>query len=480
MIRKLRLRNFKAFQDTGYIELRPITVLAGPNSGGKSTILQSLLLLKQTLESGSPDLELNLDGRFLQFSGLDELTFGKPPLEECSVAYEIEFESRMPRGAVPGYYPDLLVPEGVESIPLHSRLELIFGSGKTEGGKPTVMVRRFDMTSWAQDQDTPRPRLSITATDDGYSVTMEDVDLPGPFVGREFEGWAARNFLPTYLFVRAAVDEESERPSAVEVDPIFRFPLSHLEDYLRRGVTYLGPLRQEPRRAYPHSGSPFPEIGDRGEAAPQMLWLERDESVRYRQRAGDEYREVTLLDAVRDAFELLGITQAIDVKSVEGVVYQILFGLKGWGDEKHVTIADVGFGVSQLLPIVVMSLRSSDSPLLLFEQPEIHLHPRAQAGLADFFLSLDLSERRLVVETHSDHFINRLRRRIAEDPTDQLREDVGILFVLPPQDGRGATVEQLRVDRYGVIENWPAEFLPESADEAEAIFRAGLEKRGVR
>lgn len=478
MIKTLRLRNFKAFEDTGYIELKPITVLAGPNSAGKSTVLQSLLLLKQTLESGSPDLELNLDGRFLQFSGLDELTFGKPPLEECSISYEIEIESQMPARVVPDYYPDLAVPDEVEWIPLQSQIELWFGVRKEEDGKTIVGVDNFDMTSWAHH--ARRPRLSITRSEQGYDVTIKDLELPGPFRGREIEGWAARYFLPSYLFVKADVEDPTEGQSVVEVDPIFRFPLANLEQQLRRGLTYLGPLRQEPQRAYKHTGSPYPEIGHRGEAAAQMLWLERDEKVLYRRHAGEELAEVALLSAVSDAFQLLGITQPIDVKSVESVVYQILFELKGWRHEKHVTIADVGFGVSQLLPILVMTLRSSDTSILLFEQPEIHLHPRAQAGLADFFLSLDLSERRLLVETHSDHFINRLRRRIGEDPTDQLREKISIVFVSPPHDGQGATIEPLEVDRYGVIENWPPEFLPESADEAEAIFRAGLEKRGGR
>jgi len=132
------------------------------------------------------------------------------------------------------------------------------------------------------------------------------------------------------------------------------------------------------------------------------------------------------------------------------------------------------------LPIVVMGLRSPETSLLLFEQPEIHLHPKLQANLADFFLRLAVSGKRLLVETHSDHFINRLRRRIAEDPTDELKEKVSILFVRPPHDGQGAIIEPLQVNQYGVIENWPPDFLPESADEAEAIFRAGLEKRQGR
>ena len=83
----------------------------------------------------------------------------------------------------------------------------------------------------------------------------------------------------------------------------------------------------------------------------------------------------------------------------------------------------------------------------------------------------------MIVETHSDHFINRLRRRIAEDPTDTIKELVNILFVHPSVGRSGATISQLSVNRYGVIDNWPTDFLPESSDEAEAIFVAGLKKR---
>ena len=83
MIKKLRLRNFKAFEDTGSLDLKPITVLAGPNSGGKSSILQSLLLLKQTLE-GRPEINLNLDGQYLQCSAFSELVFGRPSTVQVS------------------------------------------------------------------------------------------------------------------------------------------------------------------------------------------------------------------------------------------------------------------------------------------------------------------------------------------------------------------------------------------------------------
>jgi len=122
-------------------------------------------------------------------------------------------------------------------------------------------------------------------------------------------------------------------------------------------------------------------------------------------------------------------------------------------------------------------LRSAEQSILIFEQPEIHLHPRLQSNLADFLLNIALSGRRVIVETHSDYLINRLRRRIAEDESDRIRDKVSVLFVRPPLEDQGAVIEPLSVDSYGVIENWPPDFLPESGDEAEAIIRASLKKR---
>lgn len=160
----------------------------------------------------------------------------------------------------------------------------------------------------------------------------------------------------------------------------------------------------------------------------------------------------------------------------QGESYEALLSLLS-KPQTDVSIVEVGFGVSQILPIIAVSLLSPVNSLLIFEQPEIHLHPRAQAGLGEFFLCLARSGRRVLVETHSDHLINRLRRRIAEDKSNHFENWVNILFVHPPENGRGAVVEKGRIDRYGQIENWPPSFLAESANDARAIMLAASTKR---
>ena len=475
MIKSLRLQNFKAFEDTGILELKPLTVLAGPNSGGKSSILQSLLLLKQTLE-GPPEINLNLDGKYLQFSRFNELTFGKPSLSRCNVSYEFEVETPMQRRVIPRYFSEVSLPEESESLPLNSKVELSFRYKKRDE-EGSIVLDHFKVSSHIQEIEGPY--LSGSLRNGNYRITRggKGVQLPKHFKNRRIETVGLRHFMP--YFLQLEEDEERHHLSALPLNPIFLNPIHHLLEDIEGNLEYLGPLRERPKRAYLHSGNPMTEIGDSGQYAAQILWHEKSNKVRYLPALGQEPKEVTLMEAVNDAFLNLGMFQPADVKSEKSIMYQILFHLGESKAREAVTIADVGFGVSQLLPILVLGLRSHESSILLLEQPEIHLHPKLQANLADFLLTLAEQERRLIVETHSDHFINRLRRRIAEDPTEELRKKVRILFVHPPRDGQGATIEPLQVDRFGVIENWPPDFLPEATDEAVAILRAGLEKRGV-
>ena len=473
MIKSLRLRNFKAFEDTGRIDIEPLTVLAGPNSGGKSSVLQSLLLLKQTLE-GPPEIDLNLDGRYLQFSGFNELTFGKPPLSRCEVNLAFDVETSMPVEVVPRYFSGVHIPEESDNVTLNSEIELSFRYKKRDE-EVAVVLDRFKVSSRVNDKTGPH--LSGALRNGQYRIASggKGVRLPERYKNMRIRTVTGRHFLPHSIFFEG--DDESPHIPHIPLNRIFLNPLHHLQQEIEDNLEYLGPLRERPRRAYLHSGNPMTEIGESGQYAAQILWLEKDNQIEYLPGLGQSLQETTLLEAVNDAFIRLGMLQPVDVKSEKSIMYQILFGLGGSKTKEAVTIADVGFGVSQLLPILVLGLRSDKSSILLLEQPEIHLHPKLQANLADFLLTLAEQDRRIIVETHSDHFINRLRRRVAEDPTDKLRKKVSILFVDPPLGERGASIEPLRVDRYGVIENWPPNFLPESSDEAEAIFLAGMEKR---
>ena len=474
MLKSLKLQNFKAFQDSGHIDIKPLTVLAGPNSGGKSSILQSLLLLKQTLDA-PPDINLSLDGQFLHFSSFSDLVFGKPPVSQASLSFTLGVETSISAELATSFFPNASIAENAHSESLVSELRLSFRR-RSIAGKPAIVLDSFDVSSSLHG--LRGPRLGCTLKGGKYRISFQDEHsvLSDRYKSRAIHTIELRNFVPQFFIARAS-QKQRRHHAFLPIPPVFLFPFLELAEELENNVEYLGPLRERPQRAYLHTGNPMTKIGDSGQYAAQILWIEKDRRIEYVSERGQVPNEVTLMDAVNDAFLNMGFFQSLDVNSAKAMVYQILFNVSATPTKRLVTIADVGFGISQLLPVVVLALRSDESALLILEQPEIHLHPKLQANLADFLLTLTNKDRRIVVETHSDHFINRLRRRIAEDETDELKENINILFVQPPQDEEGAVIEPLRIDRFGIIENWPRDFLPEAANEAEAIFLAGMNKR---
>lgn len=456
MIKTIRLHNFKAYRDTGVIQLKPITVIAGANSGGKSTILQSLLLLKQTLEAPTPEIDLSLDGRYVQYTGISDITYGKPPPFRSQIGFSFQLESRLPRNP----FPPSQSQRG-EDANVMSNVELTFRY-KTVEGRKKIVLDHFSLICRDENKDL---LLDGTFRKDNYRLSNQNLTMH------------KTHFLP-YLVPTRLNAERRNYLQLRELSRTLNLPFRDLESELGVHLEYLGPLRERPKSLYLHSGNAITEIGESGQYAAQILWLERDNKIQYRPQVDSPDEEVTLSEAVNDALQRLGLSQSVKTESVRSMMYQILLGLNASDNRRSVTIADVGFGVSQLLPILVLCLRAHRSSIILLEQPEIHLHPKLQANLADFLLAVASQGIRIVVETHSDHFINRLRRRIAEDSTNRLRDQINILFVHPPQDNEGATIQPLELNEFGVIENWPPDFLPEAADEAEAIFVAGLAKRG--
>jgi len=183
------------------------------------------------------------------------------------------------------------------------------------------------------------------------------------------------------------------------------------------------------------------------------------------------------LEALNDWLGALQITSRLTIDPIESIAYTA--AIQNPCVKSHaVNLSQVGFGISQILPVLVMGLKGPDDAFLLYEQPEIHLHPRLQAGLADFFLCAASSGKTILLETHSDHLINRLRRRIAEDETGELAKLVQILFVhAGSEDDPGSYVEPLSIDETGTIVNAPEDFFPEATDEAFSILAARRRKK---
>ena len=150
------------------------------------------------------------------------------------------------------------------------------------------------------------------------------------------------------------------------------------------------------------------------------------------------------------------------------------------GSEDWVDLPDVGFGISQVLPVLVQCFYAPEGSIILMEQPEIHLHPSAQSALADVMIDVINSREngndrniQLVIETHSEHFLRRLQRRIAEDAISQ--EEVSVYFA--NNSKTPATLEPLQIDIFGNIKNWPENFFGDEMGDITEQAKAALKKR---
>jgi predicted ATPase len=151
--------------------------------------------------------------------------------------------------------------------------------------------------------------------------------------------------------------------------------------------------------------------------------------------------------------------------------------VKTKGLESLHDLTNVGVGVSQVLPIIVMALLAEPPALLIFEQPELHLHPRVQARLADFFLSVALTGKQCVLETHSEYLVERFRRRIAEAEGDSLTSLLKIYFT--ERKAGDTSLRTAEVSRYGAVSDYPPDFFDQSVQETESIVHAAIAKRAV-
>ena len=139
-------------------------------------------------------------------------------------------------------------------------------------------------------------------------------------------------------------------------------------------------------------------------------------------------------------------------------------------------IVDVGFGASQILPIIIQGIFMDKEQTLLIEQPEIHLHPRMELQMADFLVTLAQTGRNVIIETHSEHIKTRLIRRIIEDDSRKLKDKINIYFITQEEMYNSKSISIIFDDEYGILEN-PKEFFDQGASEQFALMKAGVIKR---
>lgn len=234
---------------------------------------------------------------------------------------------------------------------------------------------------------------------------------------------------------------------------------------------YLGPLRDFPQRHYVWSGSQPADMGRRGERAVDAILASRERG-RYIS-PGYKCRKQSLEERVAYWLKYLGLIQSFTVKAIaEGSnLYEVR--VRRSANSSEVLITDVGFGVSQVLPVLVLCYYVPEGSTILLEQPEIHLHPSVQSGLADVLVDV-IKNRKLqvVVESHSEHLLRRLQRRIADETLSP--DDVDLYFC--EVAGSESQLTKLDVNLFGSVTNWPKDFFGDEFSEMAEITKAAMQR----
>lgn len=256
----------------------------------------------------------------------------------------------------------------------------------------------------------------------------------------------------------------------------------YLDNFFASSLKYLGPLRDAPKPLYPLAPAADPhDVGLRGEHTASILELHKNKKIRYIPSANFKEPVIdqkmvtrTLEAAVTDWLQYLGVASSVKSRDRGKLGHELKVGLSN-SDSMH-DLTHVGVGVSQVLPILVMCLLANTDSTLVFEQPELHLHPKVQTLLGDFFLSMALCNKQCIVETHSEYFIDRLRFRIAAALSrNELNTQAKIYFV--EKKTEGSSFREVVINEYGAISDWPEGFFDQSQRQAEDILCAAAKKR---
>lgn len=240
-------------------------------------------------------------------------------------------------------------------------------------------------------------------------------------------------------------------------------------------IHYVGPLREYPKRLYQWTGEVPVHVGLKGDRAIEAILASRGRMFNF----GPRMRRKSLDQLVAERLELMGLVRDFEVRILakHRKEYEVL--VKTGKKRPSVLLTDVGFGVSQVLPVIVECFYVPAHAIVIFEQPEIHLHPRVQADLADLFVDAIHAREggssrnvQFIIESHSEHFLRRLQRRIADESLK--KEEAALYFV--HTDDEAARIEELKVDEFGRIRNWPQHFFGDAIGETERQMACMFER----
>jgi predicted ATPase len=457
MLTSLQIKNFKGWKDTGKVRLAPLTVIFGANSAGKSSLGHLLLALKQTAQSTDRKRALQLGdaNSLIDLGSFLDCLHGHDKKNKLS--FTVTWEPSSPMEIVDP------TKKNASAKGEMLTLEVVIAAGKAD--QPEVGSITYRLGSAVKET------LNVTFSRDANGKLQLHSDQY-QFVHSVGRKWPLDEAEKFYRI------SETSRARYQNAD--FLADLALETEKMLEALRYLGPLREYPRHTYSWSGESPEDVAPKGDKTiPAILAAEAEGRKLNR---GAKCRYLPFPAFIAERLVDLGVIHSFRVKPIgEGRKdYEVLIKTGAGKLASEVKLTDVGIGVSQVLPAVVLPFYVPRNSTVWMEQPEIHLHPQVQAELADVFITATKSQEngsprnvQLIIESHSEHFLNRLQRRVADGTIAP--EDVAVHFCRSSPSGN--ELEPLRLNMFGDIENWPENFFGDEMADLTARTVAAMEKR---
>lgn len=478
MLKSITLENYKCFKDKTKIDIAPLTILCGGNSSGKSSIFKSLLLLKQSYENSSSTNELTLNGTYTMNGTMKDLLFNHRgnefTLDNCfrlyfySANYKGQAKQDLASAKEIGKILNMKVNE-VSYFDMEISCTIHKGSTNDSNyiSKYFIKVSPFDKNTKLASNKVFSVMLSYRRKG---KYTIELINFPT--TSKESISYIFDNCSCYFSGLRLTnLYYESKNKDILLQDFLVNlYAVCRIASNQYAGIKYLGPLRENPDRQYAIYKNTIASIVT-GANAPYLLYKEKNKKVDKKILppsdennffAKQSNKSNIILDIVNAWMQYLELGN-IEIKNDENTMQLYVSGSN---------ISDVGVGVSQALPILTEGITMNYEQTFLVEQPEIHLHPKMQMRIADFFITLASTNHNVIVETHSDHIINRILRRTLECEDNSLWSKVSIYFL--ENTNQGSSIEQIMIDRVLGITKAPDDFFGQFATETSNIVDAGL------
>lgn len=473
MIKSIKVKNFKSLNVPFELPLRNILLLVGPNSSGKSSLLQAILMLKQTIDSRDMENPLLLNGKYVSLGSFEDIIFRHDLDKDLEIELKIS-SHRLRRSAAVYLRQRYIVTKGQMQVrPRHRISEKSLVEFEYEYGFNPLSVETINIkVSFRYDQK--RKRIFVDSYQAGTNIgnneiiffkIYEDgkkVEIPLlKFTENQHKNIQKRLRRGKFYYnFRPDIYEATFRATLKKAffnyitDLSYSIPTVLDEEFSK--VFYLGPLREYPQRYYIASGETPIDVGLRGESVIDIIFKDL------------HYPESVVAERLAYWFKKFDLAFNIKLEPIASNLNRLI--VYDSYTKIPVNISDIGFGASQVLPFIVEGFHSPKNSIIISEQPEIHLHPKVQAELADLMLDIIRRGKFLIIETHSEHIILRLQRRIAEKSIDIDNSKLNIFYFQETENG--TKVEQIRLNEFGQFLNWPDGFFEEDLNESHEFFVA--------